>query len=134
MKWNKWTIGLSVVGLMIVVPIGFSIIGSITSIATAPGRVLQRTMNTDNIIHNYEWFHDTFTAYESRVSQIATSNAMFKEVTAEAEKTRMRMEIGAQKQTCKTLVARYNSNSEKMNVSIFKGWSLPKDLNMESCN
>jgi len=110
-----------------------SYIGTAAKVATAPARVISKTLDTNNIIHNYEWFYDVHASYLTRFNQVRQHKGFYKEETDKAEKSRLRMEMAAVQQTCRTLVTKYNANSEKMNTSIFKGWSLPETLNINNC-
>ncbi len=110
-----------------------SVLGMFTSVATAPSRVITKTMQTENIIQSYEWFYDVNAAYDSRVSQIQTHRGIMGEETDKAERRHLRIELGAMEQTCRDLATKYNANSQKMNKQIFKGWTLPDILNMQSC-
>ncbi len=104
------------------------------SVVTAPARVLDRTVSTDNIIDSYEGFRDTYQAYKARVAQIQE----FKSEKPENADDRMhlRVEIAGQHQSCREIVARYNSESSKANHSYFKmgGGELPDRLDMDTCD
>lgn len=104
-----------------------------SSVATAPGRVIQRTMETDNIITKYEYFHDAYGAFKSRAAQIRDSKEFLKSVNDPAEQNRLRIELSAQKQSCREIVNRYNANATKTNVSIFMGREAPAALDPASC-
>lgn len=121
---------LAIMGLTII----GSFLGVFSSVATAPGRVIQKTLQTDNIIQNYEWFFDVNASYIARHDQVMQFKQILSEEEDTAEKRRLRMELAAMQQVCRKLATRYNANSEKMNTGIFKGWQLPTTLNMQSCN
>lgn len=104
------------------------------TVATAPARVLTRAMDTDNIIDSYEDFRDTFQAYNARVAQIRDFT---KQKPADADDARqLRTELAGQRQSCREIAARYNSQSSKANHSFFKlgGGTLPSSLDMETCD
>lgn len=103
-------------------------------VATTPARVIDRTFDTDNVINSYEDFRDTYQAYNARVAQIHDFETQKPEDRDDAE--HLRVEIAGQRQSCRELVARYNSNSSKANHNIFKmgGGALPNELDMEECN
>ena len=104
-----------------------------TKVATAPGRVVQKTFETDNIIHSYEWFYDVNASYQARTNQIEQFKNLFESEPDPKEKRTLRIELTAIQQTCRELATEYNANSEKINKSIFKGWSLPDTLSITSC-
>jgi len=103
-------------------------------ILTAPSRVVSKTLETNNIITSYEWFYDTNAAYEARLPQITQFNGFLKEELSSSEKSKTRVDLGAIQQSCRDLVSKYNANSQKMNKKIFKGWSLPYDLKISTCD
>lgn len=93
--------------------------------------LLDKTFDADNIIHNYEWFYDVNASYRARVSQIEGHKSLL--VDAGDDRRHVQIEIAAMQQTCRELAEKYNANSQKMNRSIFKGWSLPHKLSMAAC-
>lgn len=107
------------------------------NVATQPmrtvGGVMNRTFDADNVIAKYEWFHDAHGQYQSRVNQIASTRQMYTEEKDVAEKSRLRIELVAQRQSCRDIVTRYNANSVKTNVSIFQGREAPSSLNIQTC-
>jgi len=113
---------------------GLHIFGVFGSVATAPGRVIERTMQPDNIINTYEWFHDANANYKARVAQIAAKK---RDVSApdndSAERFRLRTELGAMQQSCRDIAQRYNANAMKTNRSIFMGREAPETLNPTAC-
>lgn len=122
-------IGAGLLGISLVT----GIIGSAGKILSTPSRVLNKTLDTNNVIHKYEWFHDVYTQQGARVNQIIQFKGFLYGEEDKNEKQRLRMEMAAQQMSCRDLVAKYNANSEKMNVSIFKGWSLPDRLEESDC-
>lgn len=116
---------------------GISIVGGVfstaSSVISAPGRVIQETMKTDNIIESYEWFYDVNAAFTARSGQVTQFKSLLREEEDKGEKRRLRIEMAAMQQSCRELTTKYNANSEKMNKSIFKGWSLPDILNTGEC-
>lgn len=116
--------GLAIVGGMV---------GTATSVVTAPGRVIQKTLETNNIIQKYEWFHDANGVIEARVRQIATHTALLDAESNEGEKRRLRLEVSAMKQSCRALVQQYNANATKTNQSIFMGREAPSGFDPNYC-
>jgi len=119
-----------IVGLGIAILIGVAILGfvgsslmTLTSVATAPGRVISKTMETDSVIASYEFFKDAHNQVKARVAQIAGHKKILADTTDAAEKSRLRIELSAIQQGCRDLVGKYNANAEKMNKSIFQGES-----------
>ena len=132
MKVFKWVI----IAFAIVTGLGIlgSIFGVIGTVATAPGKVITKTLQTDNIIQSYEWFFDVDAAYTARHAQVVQYKGFLLSETDKDEKYRIRTELAAMQQTCRDLATKYNANSQKMNKSIFKGWDLPATLSYKNCN
>lgn len=127
---------IRIVGLFLVVVacvLGIVYLNTALNVATAPARVIDKTMETNNIIHSYEWFFDVNAAYTARAAQVVEFESQ-KESDDPGERSRERMELSAIRQTCRELVTKYNADSQKMNKSIFKGWSLPIALDIQTCN
>lgn len=119
--------GIAVLGVMA------SWLGLLGSAATAPARVVTKTMQTDNIIASYEWFHDVNAQYEARRKQIKAHANLVAAETDAKERSRLNIELSAMQQSCRDLATKYNANSEKVNKSVFKGDSLPVALQINSC-
>jgi hypothetical protein len=96
--------------------------------------VADRTLDPDNVIHNYEWFHDTSEAIEARLPQIADYVQYIADETDPAEKQRLRTELNAMRQSCRSMVSDYNANSKKVNVSMFKGRTAPASYSLSICD
>jgi len=107
------------------------------NVATQPlrtaGGVINRTFDADNVIAKYEWFHDAHGQYQARVNQIVSTRQMYIEEKDIAERSRLRIELSAQRQSCRDIVTRYNANATKTNVSIFQGREAPSSLNIQTC-
>jgi hypothetical protein len=103
-----------------------------TAVSTAKG-VVSKTMDPNNVITKYEYFHDANAQYLSRRNQIIQSKTFLVVEQDPAEKQRLRIELAAQQQSCRDLVTRYNANATKTNVSIFQGREAPESLNIQTC-
>lgn len=94
--------------------------------------VMTRTLDADNIITNYEWFYDASNNIMSRQKQISDTTAMM--AVAKGDMLdRLTIELMGQKQSCRDLVAEYNSNASKSNRSIFMANNLPNSFDLEVC-
>lgn len=127
----KW--GLAAILIVGLLGIAWSFMGVFGKAVTAPGRVISKTLETDNIIQSYEWFYDVNAGYEARTSQIGEFVGLQSEATDSGDKAKLRTELSAIRATCRKLATQYNANSEKMNKQVFKGWSLPDRLPMSEC-
>lgn len=134
LSWFRVIKWFMAIGLVVgVIGIGFNFISTASSVATAPGRVIQKTMDTNNIIQSYEWFYDVNASYLAKQGQIAQFNSFYTGESDKKERSRIRIEMAAIQQSCRDLAEKYNANSQKINKSIFKGWSLPEFLNQSNC-
>lgn len=120
-------LALCVVGLVL------SFASSAMKVATAPAKILSKTLETDNIINSYEWFFDVNAQYEARMGQVKQFKSFYEREEDSSEKQRLRIDMSAVQQSCRDLTEKYNADSQKMNKSIFKGWSLPDYLNQSTC-
>ena len=100
---------------------------------STPLGIVDRVTDPDNVIHDYEWFHTASEHVASRAAQVRATHASLTEETDDAEKRRLRVDLSGQQRSCRDLVADYNANAEKVTMGIFRGWSLPAHLDMESC-
>lgn len=131
-----WTITKTlIVGVAVIAVVGVvgSYLSMVGTVATAPAKIISRTMDPANIIHNYEWFYDVNAQYQARTAQIASYAGEVGAATDTGERARLRTEVGAMQQSCRDLATQYNANSQKMNREIFKGWSLPGELEIATC-
>jgi hypothetical protein len=129
---SKAFIGLTLALVLFVgVPVGCAVVSMTNSVATAPARVVTKTLETDNIIYNYEYFFNVNSQYNSRVAQIKSWEV---ETDADpAERQRLRVEVSAMRQSCRELANNYNANSGKMNRAIFRDHNLPQTLDASLC-
>lgn len=120
--------GILFVAVMILGAGGWAI-----SLLSQPGRVVSKTFDADNIITNYEFFHDANNQAKARVGQIKAHKIIIADNTDASEKTRLRIELAAMQQSCRDLVGKYNANATKVNRSIFMGREAPSSLNPQTC-
>lgn len=122
-------IGAALIGL----PIAFSAYSTFTSVASAPGRVINKTLGTDNILNNYEYFFDANANYNSRVAQVRQFEGYINADNPADENARLRMELAAMQQSCRELANDYNADSRKLNRNLFKSNDLPYELDVLAC-
>jgi hypothetical protein len=107
--------------------------GLAIAMLTAPMNVARETLRTDNIINNYEWFHDASQQFTARTRQVAERQTWLAGEGEAGEKNRLRIELGAISQSCRELAARYNANAMKSNRSLFMGRNVPTNLDAGLC-
>ena len=128
MKW-----GLFVLAAGFLLFGALHVLGVIGTAATAPGRVVNKTLGTDNIITSYEWFFDTNAQFEARRIQVKAHAALASAEQDAKERSRLNIELGAMRQSCRDLATKYNANSQKTNKAIFKSGGLPESLQLTHC-
>lgn len=121
------------VAALFVLPVACGAYSIYSSVVSAPGRVVGKTLQTNNILTNYELFHDESKQFDARTAQIGEHRGFLATETDPAERTRLRMEMAAQQQSCRELVADYNANSLKLNRQLFKDRGLPPVLDAARC-
>lgn len=124
---------------------GLSIIAGIMSLVSAPFRsatgVVERTINPDNVIANYEWFKrqvQDVKAIDVRLRASQLTLDQFNAVagprdkwTFEDKQEHARLSsivLGLQGQRA-SMVAEYNARTEMANRALFKTSDLPETLN-----
>ena len=138
---SYWTVGRvtrwGVFPILILSSIGWGV-HLLTAPARAVSGVVDRTLNSDNILANYEWFKQTW--QDVQAMTIQTGNAQssldgFKrdnprpwDYPISTEYARLNaIVLGLQNQR-QNLVAQYNARSQMMNRSLFKTHDLPEIL------
>lgn len=121
--------GIAILGGLVVAA---NVVGTLTSVATAPGRVISKTLETDNIIASYEWFLDANGQIQARIAQVKGHKAILSDTTDASEKSRLRIELAAIQQSCRDLSNRYNANASKINKAIFRA-DAPESVDARLC-
>ncbi|CCG43370.1 hypothetical protein [Magnetospirillum molischianum] len=135
---------LKVAGISIAGLVGISTFALVAKLALAPLNmahtavnsatgVVNKTLDPNNVIVKYEWFHDANAQYQSRLNQIHGHKALIAGETDKGELQRLRIELAAMQQSCRDLAFRYNANATKTNVGLFQGETLPRLLDATTC-
>ena len=119
---------LSVFGIILLTMIATGV-----NVISTPSRVLNKTLQTSNVIQSYEWYFDTKASYDARVSQIRQFEGWLSAETNPDEQRRLRTEVSAMQQSCREMSAIYTANSSKLNKQFFKSKELPFTLNAKDC-
>lgn len=107
--------------------------GFVFDMASQPARVVSMTLDANNVITNYEWFHDVNGNFSARVDQVKQFKGLYAAEADPVEKSRLRIEMAAMQANCRDLAKRYNANSAKLNRGLFRGNSLPETLESGAC-
>lgn len=95
--------------------------------------VINKTLDPNNVLVKYEWFHDANATYRSRLAQIGGHKSLVAGEQDRYERQRLNVELAAMRQSCRDLALKYNANATKTNVSIFQGRELPSMLDATAC-
>ena len=127
-----WTLPRLLIGMMVVVILfgmGFWVLG----VPGAPGRIMSKTLDADNVLSSYEWYRDAWGNIKSKKSQIGQFKGLLKNEQNPGESTRLRIELAAIQQSCRDLTNRYNANANKINKRIFMGTTVPESVDTGDC-
>ncbi len=99
-----------------------------------PAAVVGKTLDANTAITKYEWFYDASNAINAKVLQVQSHKQLLNNATDPGEKSRVSIEVAGIQQSCRELVAQYNANASKVNVSIFKTAATPASFDLSICN
>lgn len=129
-------VGLSVLGIVAVLALA----GIGINIMLQPAAVAQKTFGADNMIANYEWFHQQYEdvqAFDVRLAAAVAAQAAFEESAGPRENWKFddRQEwnrlntivLGLTGQRA-SMVAEYNARTAMANRDIFRSGNLPETL------
>lgn len=119
----------ALIGIVAVVPV----ISIVTQPVRSAAGVASRTFDSGNMIRTYELFHDRHQGYQARLRQIADTERMLAAETDNGERVRLRVELAAQRMSCREIASAYNADAAKTNREIFRGREAPVELEMGRC-
>lgn len=148
-RWRPWRWIVTALAVLLIIAGVFYGIRWITQpLRTAEG-VRERVGNPDNVLYQYEHFHDVCAAVVATDKKIAAKQAEIAaydkrhpdgdksdQFQAAPKADRLDTELTGLKQFRADTVAQYNADSAKANRSIFKDHSLPDRLGDDTptCN
>ncbi len=138
-KTVKWfLICLAIAGAL-------GLLGWIWHIATYPvsqaQAIVERTMNADNVLYNYEWFHARVADYDSATRQVQQKQhdmSVFLEsagprntwnYATQQEYNQLNVELSGLRAQRTNIANEYNSHVGMTNRNLFRSRSLPEQLN-----
>ena len=130
---------LAFIALIILLTIGgcaLTYLGTAANVATAPARVLNDTMTTQNIRDSYESFRNEKANYDQRLNQIAELKGILHQTRADKRSSQddiyqAQVNLSGARASCRDVAAHYNAESSQANHNVFKfgGHTLPQRLN-----
>ena len=140
-KWTFWKVFFAALPIVVVLSIG----GYVVSLAIQPARIIERTLDADNVLYNYEWFKQRFQSIQAIDKKIIDAEQAVETFKEEAgprdgwhredreESSRLSAITLGLKQQRADLAAEYNARSKMANRSIFKAGDieLPETIELE---
>lgn len=130
-----WTLAKVFTRVIIPIIVLGLIIGGISwviRVASQPAKVIEKTMDADNILYNYEWFKQTHQDFKAINGKIENSKEALDQFVATAglrenwsfedknEYSRLNTIVLGLKNQRQDIVATYNARSKMANRAIFK--------------
>ena len=124
----------------IIIAITLSAIGWGIKILSQPSKIIENTVNADNVIYNYEWFHNTYEDIQATDVKIANAEKAVKQFKTDAgertnwdfsdkeEYSRLNSVLLGLQNYRVSIVAKYNARSKMVNRKIFKGKTAPEKV------
>lgn len=124
--------------ILIVIVLGA--VGWVLRLASQPARIVEKTLDADNVLYNYEWFKQQYQDVQATDQKIGNTESLlagsvadgrsrsewgFEETQQHANLQRTLLGLENYRQD---LVAKYNARSQMANRSIFKTGELPETL------
>lgn len=132
-----------IIRLGVVVLCASCIVGALSwgiGLLSQPGKIIEKTMDADNVIYNYEWFKEAYNEIEAtdlKIQNASSAVALFKDEagsrtdwTFEDKNEYSRLNtifMGLQNYRI-SLAAKYNARSKMVNRKIFKGRDCPFEI------
>ena len=131
-----WRIFLPLIALsMVLGAVGWGI-----KILSQPARIIEKTLDADNVLYNYEWFKSAYQDIGALTAQIVNAQSALEQFTINApprrewdyptttEYSRLNSILLGLKNQRLTQVATYNARSKMANRNIFKTGELPDHI------
>lgn len=135
-QWTFWFIAWR----LIIAVILLAALGFIVSLLFRPAQVVDRVLDPDRIIQNYEWFEETYNDVKAFNAQIVTAKqqvADFQEAAGPradwrredtVEFNRLNAVLMGLRNQRDSTIAQYNARSNQITRNLFKGSNLPYQL------
>lgn len=131
---------LASVAIIALFTLVFGTLRVFTAGVNAPVEIIEKTIDADNIIYNYEWFkqqNEDFTALKNKIAIAIQAENQFKNDAGprkdwtfedKTEAARLNSIVIGLNNQLEDLVANYNARSKMANRNIFKDGELPSQL------
>ena len=135
--------GMSTFGLICIV-VGVLVLGWLVHLVVYPAeqatKIVEKTLDADNVIYNYEYFKQAYQDIKAMDLKIATAQSAVEEFNKSAgprekwdfrdkeESSRLNSNLVGAKNIRNDMVATYNARSKMVNRSIFMGRDVPAEI------
>ena len=142
--WKVLSIGLLVIFTVWLIGIAVGFLSwpfhAISNIQETGHGIIDKTLNAENTIYNYEWFKQQYESYLAIKAKIVETESAIENFKIEAgprsqwnyydtnEFNRLNSVLLGLRQILNDLVAEYNARSKMVNRAIFKTGDLPATL------
>jgi hypothetical protein len=139
-EWTITRLLLTVVAILAIVGAAIWAINLITAPAVQAGKIVEKTIDADNVIHNYEYFKQAYQDVQAADKKIAIAEAALAQFVKDAgsrdkwdfrdkeEHQRLTTNVTGVKSHRADLVATYNARAKMANRSIFMGKDVPQQI------
>ena len=139
----RWAVGMIFLKFgipLIVLVLILGGLGWVFGIFGQGAKIIEKTMDADNVIQNYEWFEQTYDDFKATNKKIETAKQTIqrfeesagprKEWTFEdkTEHSRLQSILMGLENYCADIVSKYNARSRMINRKLFKSKGLPEKL------
>ncbi len=126
---RRTVFGIGVSAIVIVA--GLALVGTavfgVSNLLIQPARVVQKTLDADNMIYNYEWFRQQYQDVLAMDGKIAVQQEALDAVIDADERIRVASIVAGLKTKRQQMVADYNARGSMANRSIFTA-GLPQQI------
>lgn len=120
--WTTLKVGLWIIVIVSILSIVGCVISTVTNPLNQAARVVNKTIDADNMLNNYRWFHDASASLDLYPTKIQHAKEL--ETWAEAHAPERAMarqtELTGLEQTCLGLVGDYNSRAARLDSGFFR--------------
>lgn len=148
-NWRPWRWVFTIVAVIAVIALAWGVVGWLTQPLRTANGVRERVGDPDNVLYQYEHFHDlcaAVVATDKKISAKETEIAAYDKRHPDGDKSdqfqaapkrdRLDTELTGLQQFRAEQAEKYNADSAKANRSLFKDRSLPERLGDDTptCN
>lgn len=130
-----------IIGILFLITISVTVIKTLLLPAKTAADVIEKTLDANNVLANYEWFKQQYNDWEaikSKVQQAENSVTTFKSEAGDRakwtfedkeESARLQSIADGLKYQKEDIESKYNARSKMLNRNLFKTNDLPYELN-----